>query len=481
MENSAICVSDLLCKCKIMLIVLVLLLLNPVTIAHETLCKTPDHDRVSYAYYDQAETLWNETKFEDSLPFFRAAARLCPESSLFWWKLGIAEWKQRIYGKATTRFERLRERGTISETFPYPDDYEEQSSPPESLKEVLSPSNSITFPPLTEKSEVNLENLGDEDYPFVVRNFLQLQYLVDSNHTLTELLQAFPHARTEFYPQNMLSKPTRVFKRSLKEALEFFYYPEGAYTAVDISEPGTYIQWNLNFNTFQILLAQYAGLEITEGSLKNDLFAYMANLIGNLQSEQENARYTSELLKYITAVQSSGENEKKNLFELFAQQTHWYMMLIGEEKAGMFHHIDNLPIASWQIQLAGKKKWVLCRPNFSLTSVPSKEELFFEAEERCREVILHQGDLLFYPKYYSHETHCLSTPTLSISGTLIPHRDYPIFNHFICDECDKNEVGYQFHSDFCRLISPSCPQKIPFEVKEVETIVNTDKMKLFYT
>ena len=42
--------------------------------------------------------------------------------------------------------------------------------------------------------------------------------------------------------------------------------------------------------------------------------------------------------------------------------THWRMLLVGNERAGMFHHRDALPAGSWQLQLRGAKRWHLCPP-----------------------------------------------------------------------------------------------------------------------
>ena len=41
---------------------------------------------------------------------------------------------------------------------------------------------------------------------------------------------------------------------------------------------------------------------------------------------------------------------------------------VGEQNAGMFYHEDVLPVGSYQIQLQGRKKWIICQPKLK----PSK-------------------------------------------------------------------------------------------------------------
>jgi hypothetical protein len=47
----------------------------------------------------------------------------------------------------------------------------------------------------------------------------------------------------------------------------------------------------------------------------------------------------------------------------FYLKTHWKMLLVGEQGAGMFSHKDVLRTASYQIQVAGTKKWHVCAPS----------------------------------------------------------------------------------------------------------------------
>jgi ribosomal protein L16 Arg81 hydroxylase len=148
-----------------------------------------------------------------------------------------------------------------------------------------------------------------------------------------------------------------------------------------------------------------------------------------------------------------------NILEIFNKQTHWYMILIGEENGGMFHHVDNLPVGSWQVQVSGKKEWIICSPlesqdgdSNSYTS-NGKDFLNPENDNTCYKAILNPGDLLFYPMGFSHETISLSTPTVSISGTLIPLKDYRLLKTLIRKECQSSTIGYRFHQILCMLVN----------------------------
>ena len=46
--------------------------------------------------------------------------------------------------------------------------------------------------------------------------------------------------------------------------------------------------------------------------------------------------------------------------DLFMRSTHWRMLIIGSRDGGMFNHKDILRTSSFQVQLAGRKRWHLC-------------------------------------------------------------------------------------------------------------------------
>jgi hypothetical protein len=60
----------------------------------------------------------------------------------------------------------------------------------------------------------------------------------------------------DYYPQNMLLEQAHPFFQALGHAFNQLTRPQEAFVGVDASEPGTYVQWNLDLNTWNELLAR---------------------------------------------------------------------------------------------------------------------------------------------------------------------------------------------------------------------------------
>lgn len=108
--------------------------------------------------------------------------------------------------------------------------------------------------------------------------------------------------------------------------------------------------------------------------------------------------------------------------------THWRMLLVGNAGAGMFNHRDQLPTASWQLQLRGSKRWHLCPPAATpAVSIdgdpdshvgvdmlrPSQAETYERAPRAalaagCFCDVLRPGEMLVYPPGWWHQTEIAS-------------------------------------------------------------------------
>jgi hypothetical protein len=220
------------------------------------------------------------------------------------------------------------------------------------------------------------------------------------------------------------SKPEKTFKKELGEALEYLDFPEGAYLSVDASVIGTYIQMNANASVFASIL-QLANLSLD-------------TLAPNLLPKYDSTAMAKMPLGSVAR-------------QALQEKARWYMVLVGEQQAGMFGHQDVLPVGSWQLQVQGRKRWQVCRqpPNQAVTGTKENEEeedntsrdsvcsaddnactqVAAAAEaageeeeeeevEECWETTLLPGDLVYYPPSFWHETQCLDSPTISVSGSL---------------------------------------------------------------
>ena len=96
----------------------------------------------------------------------------------------------------------------------------------------------------------------------------------------------------------------------------------------------------------------------------------------------------------------------------------------------MFNHKDSLRTSSYQIQIAGRKKWHLCSSadDYELYRRAGKIDMFnpdyssfpkTRHVKTCSQFIAYPGDFIYYPKDYWHQTYMLDTPTIAISGTLV--------------------------------------------------------------
>jgi len=109
----------------------------------------------------------------------------------------------------------------------------------------------------------------------------------------------------------------------------------------------------------------------------------------------------------------------------------WSMLVLGNDRAGMFLHYDSLNTGTWQMQISGVKTWIVCDP--------SGREWFYEPGDVfafdpdlgefprfdtalrlfCAEVEVRPGETLFYPSNWWHATFNEGWPTIGLVGRTI--------------------------------------------------------------
>lgn len=119
------------------------------------------------------------------------------------------------------------------------------------------------------------------------------------------------------------------------------------------------------------------------------------------------------------------------LMNEFFIKTHWKGILIGQPGAGMFNHYDSLRSSSWHLHVTGRKWWRVCK------------------DDTCFEEILNEGDNLFYPKDYLHQTQCLDMPTITLTSTLLTKENKDALIHELWLECVYSKYGYRFSGKLC--------------------------------
>jgi tetratricopeptide (TPR) repeat protein len=203
-------------------------------------------------YFQEGKIVNQEGKMIESLPFFRAAVRLHPESTEYWMWLGVMEFRLEYYEKAKMRFDKIVSLDPQSHAAKYYSKFISEklnkkrdwcfslSCQKAAVEPVLQPI--VEWLPELECGSHCFSKERFEEFsraPFVIRQAQSYfgESIIISNPT-SMLLQQFGSHSVDFYPQNMRTKPTKVYKVPLYEALAFLEYPEGAYLSIDISEPG---------------------------------------------------------------------------------------------------------------------------------------------------------------------------------------------------------------------------------------------------
>lgn len=390
-------------------------------------------------------------QLKEAVPFYRAAVRLCPDSIEYLQMLGTAEYHTGEFEQSLKRFKKIL---ILNETVSSAKYYLKLLS--KKLKSVfdtcIGPDCSEAYAkkalsPLLELPLSTWEVRGDGRYtlqgfdqlhssrPFIIRGSVQHLGGNLSAFSIETLSDAFGdlHA-VDFYPQNMLNKPTKVYTASLREALDFVRLPEGAYMTVDASEPGTYVQWNMNDTIWDALLQH--------GDLSGALPTALSHSLGALFDAAEPG--------------GSGTERIAGIRRDLALKTHWYMLLVGESGSGMFRHQDTIPVGSWQAQMAGNKRWRICVPHPRAMEAVADTGLEAEGADhgQCYETIAGPGDLLYYPPHFWHET--LNTgdePSVALSGTvLLPAHRQALLDR-LSAECAGQGKGFAFETPLCEWIA----------------------------
>ena len=133
------------------------------------------------------------------------------------------------------------------------------------------------------------------------------------------------------------------------------------------------------------------------------------------------------------------------------------MVLIGEAGAGMFNHKDVLRMASWQVQLAGRKKWHICSPTQDEFLSVEMNVLYPDyntwpqlRNASCFTTIVGPGDMLYYPRDWWHQTENLDTPTIALSGSIVNKHNYVEFTEELRKECSEDESASERNRIFLR-------------------------------
>jgi hypothetical protein len=440
------------------------------------------------AFHAKAMELVQAGNYPLALANFRAACRHNDKSSLYWNDLGVTEMRMGELQKALKRFKRALSIDPNSAVAK--DNIEELShfmppGPPQDKSNVTKshriqpPSrlSSAVVRHLSSILETPYSQVSSDDRawvdailsePFVVEDAFPLFGITDDRilevFNRQFLTSRFGDRRVDFYPHNMIEVQAHPYFLSFAPALyQLLHKPEEAYVGVDASEPGTYIQWNLDAQAWQELMVELLGATMP-GML--DDRRWTQHCLGQGTQQDSSLSVNSD-----GDVASDGDNIQNRDADVgpdFAQtersashfflSTHWQMLLVGEAGAGMFHHQDTLRTASWQLQLVGAKKWHLCGPEQTpFMYEAGKIDLFAPdyasfpllRNATCYEVTVQAGEMLYYPHDYWHQTVNLETPSIALSSTLLTPYSYAQTAEELRRECAGAGRIFPPQQDMC--------------------------------
>lgn len=377
------------------------------------------------AFHSEALHHVNNGDLDLALANFRAACRLNNASALLWNDLGVTEMRVGLLQRAEKRFlkalridpfyatasDNLRElqqhTGASGEVRHETREQKHSLRPPREL----SPAEFMRLS--VHGAQQSAERSELMARPFVVRGFVPAAWRANSTRFSPAVLaQQFASRRTDYYPHNMLEEQAHPYFLSLGSALQQLSAPQEVFVGVDASEPGTYLQWNLDQDAWDQLL----------GSEAPETCSSFPALLDD-------------------EVWASCLGAARDAFWL---GTHWRMLLVGEAGAGMFNHRDLLRTASYQVTFEGRKRWHLCAPSQSgLLYGAGDVDLFapdyarfpLARRAQCLQTTVGPGDLLYYPADYWHQTLNLDTPTVALTGTLVTAANHRLVADELRKEC----------------------------------------------
>ena len=291
---------------------------------------------------------------------------------------------------------------------------------------------------------IALEELDDPKYaayregkkPFLLTGAMESWTDAMSKWSLRYFLERNPDARVDYYPGNMYRESVKPRYTEIDDAYEDFSAAQNSSMYKD--KPGVYVQWNLDHDLWYSIIG--------EGSQGVALPAQF--------------RQDDEWLKECLG--------SKKLISDYHIATHWRMILIGTQQAGMFSHKDILQTASWQAQVVGSKKWHLCGPSqddflYSAGDFdpfdPDYEKWPKALKANCIMDIVKPGEMIFYPRNYWHATEVVESedgrPSLSITGTITDANNYKFVAHELQRDCSQEANRLPMPERLCNAL-PKC-------------------------
>jgi hypothetical protein len=230
------------------------------------------------------------------------------------------------------------------------------------------------------------------------------------------LAQTFPKAVCDFYPYNMLEQGTHPFLIRLGSGLDSTLNPPGNFP--DYHQHQYACEDGCRYIHVQLTPSMWKTLE-TRGDMPKKRHKHTKG----------DSWWMRRCLK------------DPRLVDEYHVKTHWKIILVGNEGAGMFNHTDSLMTASWHGHVQGRKWWYLCGRNEG----PGPRE----GEQECWETIGKPGEILYYGRNWWHTTRNLDAPTMTITGTVITRYNFDTVADQLHSECSRDSLSFSLSGELC--------------------------------
>jgi len=232
-------------------------------------------------------------------------------------------------------------------------------------------------------------------------------------HTWEEKMeQLFPEAVTDFYPFNMLSESRQApYLTRLPKGVKELLAPQKSYH-FGYPKDGDFVEGR--YMHLQLSPAMWAQIE--EG--------------GDMLKDRHPFLRSDEWLENCMDMDS-------DVAEEWHLKTHWKIILTGTRGAGMFNHSDALLTSSWHATVMGRKWWYVCGRHS-------------DGRQVCYEDVAEEGEILYYPRRWHHETQCLETPTMTLTDTVAHVGNAEGIMMKTLGECTgRAPLNFDFSSQLC--------------------------------
>ncbi|GMH96154.1 hypothetical protein TL16_g13278, partial [Triparma laevis f. inornata] len=391
-------------------------------------------------------------QIESSLQYFRAAVRADPTNYEYMNNLGVTEMRTQSFRKASYRFfnslklssgeyakawknlEELQEFVSEDDYITYYHDWlglRDDNLPVVGVLPDIEVSYGIrhktkTLPIIDYETFFDPSNETARSYatgykPYMLINGMD-HWDLDVLGNRDVMIEHFKDSRVDYYPHNMREEDVRPYFNDLASAIGNFDNPTGLFDRIDASERTAYIQWNMKDNEWKKM--KELGMDLPPMFRSDDVW----------------------IDKCFAPIHRIDD---------FLVKTHWRMVLIGQEGAGMFNHKDTLHSASFQAQLSGRKRWHLCSDAYDEqmykagqvnTFSPNYSKFPKALDMDCYDVTVETGQMLYYPQNYWHQTRNLDPFTMSVSGTLVTDSNKNEISHEFRKECNPGKTGSRIFS-----------------------------------